>query len=212
LEPQVDPWIESLWPALQKAFGRDTDLAKTNQDTAALKIEQVTKNLQSIQLENQENRLSSIPLPWQLVDSLEGELTGVSRPPNALCAMRLTGTKRPARSLIQIAPVLRHTRLTGGKIAIAEDQSVPLFEGRVRQSMCLTTSEALKRTLALDIDLGDVEWEYLPGDAVGILAENDIDLVAALISRLGLDTDDEILFEPIDSGQSGKQCHPLNGM
>ncbi|KAG0175403.1 hypothetical protein DFQ28_007066 [Apophysomyces sp. BC1034] len=53
----------------------------------------------------------------------------------------------------------------------------------ISQVRCLTTKDALKRTLHLELDAGE-EAQFEPGDAFGVVAPNDESLVEAVLARL----------------------------
>lgn len=99
---------------------------------------------------------------------------------------KLTGLPRPS------VPVAKLSKLEGQK---AEDLSgkvpdfvvtpVPITYAPVTMVSCLTAPDAVKRTLELELDVGE-ETHFEPGDAFGVLAPNDEELIEAILNRLSI--------------------------
>ncbi|CEP19558.1 hypothetical protein [Parasitella parasitica] len=99
---------------------------------------------------------------------------------------KLTGLPRVS------VPVVKLTKLDGQK---AEDMSgkvpdfvstpVPITYAPVTMVSCLTAPDAVKRTLEVELDVGQDNL-FEPGDAFGVLAPNDEELVEAILNRLGI--------------------------
>lgn len=70
----------------------------------------------------------------------------------------------------------------------------------------LLTADWSDRTVVhVELELADSGMRFTAGDAVGVLPSNDPALVAALLSRLGVDGDDVFEVEPV----SGESQHTL---
>lgn len=67
------------------------------------------------------------------------------------------------------------------------------FEARVVENTLLTAPDGDKEVRHLVLDIAEADLEYQPGDAVSVLPTNDPQLVAALIARLGVPADTEIV-------------------
>ncbi|GAC56808.1 putative oxidoreductase [Gordonia hirsuta DSM 44140 = NBRC 16056] len=67
------------------------------------------------------------------------------------------------------------------------------FQARVIENNLLTSAQSLKEVRHLVLDIADSGLEYQPGDAVSVLPTNDPHLVAAIIERLGVPADTEIV-------------------
>ncbi|KAI8365331.1 uncharacterized protein BYT42DRAFT_550196 [Radiomyces spectabilis] len=59
----------------------------------------------------------------------------------------------------------------------------PLFDAPVTQVKCLSSQQAEKRTLHVELEVED-KIDFQPGDAIGILAPNNEELVQALLAKL----------------------------
>lgn len=60
------------------------------------------------------------------------------------------------------------------------------FIATIKAVKCLTSPEAQKRTLLMQLDVGGADWTYEPGDSFGILCPNEPGLVLAICNRLEL--------------------------
>jgi methionine synthase reductase len=99
---------------------------------------------------------------------------------------KLTGLPRVS------VPVAKLSKLEGQK---AEDLSgklpdfvstpVPVTYAPVTMVSCLTAPDAVKRTLEVELDVGE-DSHFDPGDAFGVLAPNDEELVEAVLNRLNV--------------------------
>lgn len=99
---------------------------------------------------------------------------------------KLTGLPRVS------VPVAKLSKLEGQK---AEDLSgklpdfvstpVPVIYAPVTMVSCLTAPDAVKRTLEVELDVGE-DNHFDPGDAFGVLAPNDEELVEAVLNRLNV--------------------------
>lgn len=62
------------------------------------------------------------------------------------------------------------------------------YKAPIVGSSVLTSTEALKKVYSVNIDnSGLCSWDWMPGDAFGIVPENDAEVVGYTIGRLGLD-------------------------
>lgn len=62
------------------------------------------------------------------------------------------------------------------------------FESRIVSSKLLTHGDAIKPVYAVQLDVSSLkDWEFMPGDAFGILPENDSEVVQFALQRLGID-------------------------
>lgn len=75
-------------------------------------------------------------------------------------------------------------RVTGEEYSASEPFLAP-----IKSAMYLTTdtSDPDRRVIHMQFDLTDSGIEYSPGDSLGVLPENDADLVDAVLEHLGLD-------------------------
>ncbi|OAC99016.1 hypothetical protein MUCCIDRAFT_149090 [Mucor lusitanicus CBS 277.49] len=99
---------------------------------------------------------------------------------------KLTGLPRVS------VPVAKVTKLDGqkaedfsGKVPDFVSTPVPITYAPVTMVSCLTAPDAVKRTLEVELDIGE-DNHFEPGDAFGVLAPNDEELVEAILNRLNI--------------------------
>lgn len=99
---------------------------------------------------------------------------------------KLTGLPRVS------VPVAKLTKLEGqkaedlsGKVPDFVSTPVPITYAPVTMVSCLTAPDAVKRTLEVELDIGE-DSHFDPGDAFGVLAPNDEELVEAILNRLNV--------------------------
>ncbi|GAN07784.1 methionine synthase reductase [Mucor ambiguus] len=99
---------------------------------------------------------------------------------------KLTGLPRVS------VPVAKVTKLEGqkaedfsGKVPDFVSTPVPITYAPVTMVSCLTAPDAVKRTLEVELDVGE-DNHFEPGDAFGVLAPNDEELVEAILNRLNI--------------------------
>ncbi|KAI8639847.1 hypothetical protein BD408DRAFT_370910 [Parasitella parasitica] len=100
--------------------------------------------------------------------------------------VKLTGLPRVS------VPVANLTKLGGqktedmsGKVPDFVSTPVPITYAPVTMVSCLTAPDAVKRTLEVELEIGQ-DNQFEPGDAFGVLAPNDEELVEAILNRLGV--------------------------
>eukprot|EP00833_Pecoramyces_ruminatium_P016511 jgi/Orpsp1_1/1190543/evm.model.d7180000079652.1 len=64
------------------------------------------------------------------------------------------------------------------------------FKAKILSTQCLTSRNALKKTIQVTMDITGLNWNYQPGYAFGIIAPNSDKLVLPLLKRLGLHPED----------------------
>lgn len=99
---------------------------------------------------------------------------------------KLTGLPRVS------VPVAKLTKIEGqkaedlsGKVPDFVSTPVPITYAPVTMVSCLTAPDAVKRTLEVELDIGE-DSHFDPGDAFGVLAPNDEELVEAILNRLNV--------------------------
>ncbi|KAI7881395.1 riboflavin synthase domain-like protein [Lichtheimia hyalospora FSU 10163] len=196
LENVVDPWIEKLWdvlPTVLEKKGDVKDIKEDNVETVTEKMSQVEINPYSGEARSSEIAPSVdkyLDLPNSLVkkptlhlghvlqldwSGLQPgvQLSGFPRLPAAGAKLtRLEGQQRSKDTLPSLDCVMTPT---------------PITHASVTQVRCLTTHDAVKRTLHLVLDVGD-QLEFEPGDAFGVVAPNDESLVEELLNVLAPST------------------------
>jgi methionine synthase reductase len=214
LENVVDPWIANLWPALanvcQQKVTEVDPTADITKGVSEVEISPMTPAEKAAQEPfSMEQRRSTIPevvapytnLPNSLVKS--EQTNGDAKPAVTLghkihvdtsalaTATQLTGLPRVPAAYIKIAKLDTETNQPqSDKLPQFVYTPNPIIEAAVSKVSCISRKGALKRTLHLELDLGN-QTDFQPGDAFGIIAPNDEDLVQAVLKRLGIQTAEE---------------------
>ncbi|CEI93801.1 hypothetical protein RMCBS344292_08027 [Rhizopus microsporus] len=206
LENVVDPWIEKLWEVLPTVLTQKSDLTIEESVEAEKQLEKEMTELKIDPVSvpySMKNRKKTVPdlvekytqLENSLIESaveavekikafkksfpLQISLTGLE--PGA----KLTGLPRVP------VPVAKLTKLEGQKptnsVQVPEFvvTPTPIIYAPITMVSCLSTEDALKRTLELELDVGE-KVHYEPGDAFGVVAPNDEHLVYAVLDRLSV--------------------------
>lgn len=209
LENVVDPWIEKLWPVLSEHCEKKDTGVDPNAKLAAAMSEVKISPPTDADIAAQEpysmtNRREQIPdvvkpyttLPNTLVmnEQINGDANAITGhkihiDTEALAsATQLTGLPRiPAASAKLVALEKGTEAPQKGSVPQFVHTPTPVMDALVSKVSCISRKGALKRTLHLELDLGH-ETDFQPGDAFGVLAPNDEDLVQAVLHRLDIKT------------------------
>lgn len=110
-------------------------------------------------------------------------------------------TKSPlhALTLVPTARSLDHTLVSDASLPFCHDNPCRV---RIAAQRVLTGSKALQPVIELQLD--SIPWTWQPGDALGILAPNPPELVAAMLALIPIDADAELTVTGADKlGLSG---------
>ncbi|KAI8581977.1 hypothetical protein K450DRAFT_230196 [Umbelopsis ramanniana AG] len=214
LENVVDPWIANLWSVLaeicQQKVSEGDQTAEITKGVSEVEIAPMTAAEKAAQEPfSMTERRSTIPetvapytgLPNSLVKGTQ--INGDSKPAAPLShkihvdtsalenATQLTGLPRVPAAYIKLVKVEKNAEkpLTE-KLPRFVYTPTPIIEATVSKVSCISRKGALKRTLHLELDLGE-HTDFQPGDAFGVIAPNDEDLVQAILTRLGIKTAEE---------------------
>ncbi|KAG2219979.1 hypothetical protein INT45_001878 [Circinella minor] len=193
LESVVDPWIEKLWDALPKVLEKNNEGSSEKVDDLAKKVEEV--KIEPTNPYSPDERAKNIPPEAEKYLNLENSLVEKKKTKDHLghalkldfsglqSGMQLSGMPRvPAASIklvrLEATRPINETPSTQCVVTPA-----PITEASVSRVQCLTTQEAMKRTLHVELDIGE-GLDYEPGDAFGVVAPNDESLVEAILERL----------------------------
>ncbi|KAL0082050.1 hypothetical protein J3Q64DRAFT_1721467 [Phycomyces blakesleeanus] len=210
LETVVDPWIEKLWTVLPSVLQKQDDINVPKEADSAdetVSVESVTKNVQDMSVSDpytNEARRTALPKEAQKYTDLPNSLINKDATPEADGAntnlasghpltIDLSGLK-PGMGLTALPKVpasITHLERLDVKTVANEAHRIPefinipspLIDAAVTKVQCLTTKDALKRTLFVELEV-DKEIQFDPGDAFGILAPNDDELVEGVLARL----------------------------
>ncbi len=81
------------------------------------------------------------------------------------------------------------------------------FAARLLHKRVLTSPQAVKQVVHVELDLGDSGLQYLPGDTVALRVENDPVLVREILELCGL-ADDHVLKQALLRDHEITQVHP----
>ncbi|KAF0510185.1 riboflavin synthase domain-like protein [Gigaspora margarita] len=182
LESIVDPWIANLWLALanvcvQKQKDSGIDVTESIVSLSIKDNSQNTNNLQSSENDSHltnGNESESIKLGNKILLDLtdivdSDQLTAIPRIPTVFCKIsRLNKEKvtTPLPSFLASSSRILNTRINAVR--------------------CLTHPNAVKKTLHLELDIKDLEFSFIPGDAFEIFAPNHEVLVKGILNTLGI--------------------------
>ncbi|KAJ9070598.1 hypothetical protein DSO57_1006317 [Entomophthora muscae] len=191
IELVSEPWIEKLWPAITQASEErhiDSIMPKAQPIKPMPSAEVKAALVPSLEPSN--NAINSTLPPIydqklniEVPDTFD-ELKGLPRMPAEVCSLM---------------PVVENTETPSKDLPLPQfvKQAFPsLIWGQVKKVSSLTSSEALKRTLALELEVPRDSLYYIPGDVIGIPQPNDSQLVTLLLQRLRLDADSLYLLSP----------------
>ncbi|XP_073420671.1 methionine synthase reductase isoform X2 [Dendrobates tinctorius] len=191
LELVVDPWIKDLWVALEKEFLTREENEKViaelkNLNSKNPDMMKVPGNL-GIDIETISLR-SELPLSCTSLqkvgsdtckEEVEHSLVH-SVPPLCDCSLNIPSLS-PLRLDIQIFDCI--AKEIDVNLLYPEDE---IFIVPIRQAKRLTTEDAVKTTLMLELDISNTTIEFQPGDTFGIVCPNPTGEVTDLIKKLGL--------------------------
>ncbi|XP_066458387.1 methionine synthase reductase [Eleutherodactylus coqui] len=204
LEMVVDPWIKGLWDALDREFlcraGSTKTIKVSNDATNGNKnIMEVPGNLdlhlQTMSLEGEPGTNgTSLNKAGSDAGSIEHSLVH-SVPPLCQCSLNIPALPPPFLDAVILDSVAKGTDL---RRLHPEDE---MFSVPIRQAKRLTTKDALKTTLMLELDIANTTIDLQPGDSFSIVCPNPPGEVTDLIDKLGLsDKKDRQVHLTVKSG------------
>ncbi|KAK9768909.1 hypothetical protein K7432_000036 [Basidiobolus ranarum] len=192
LEEIVDPWIEGLWDALTKVCKQNTEADRVDHITSTIDHMNVESSGLSAAETNQLHNGHKISIKEDALSNLS-QLTGLPRLPNNVCKIVDSANSEVAKT----------------EHGVPEYLKVPgsVFTGKIKSARVLTSPEAIKRTIHLNVDVSDCkdDLEYAAGDAFGIICPNSDLLVSGIFERLGVSVEESkkvIDIEPLTEGTS----------
>ncbi|XP_005356746.1 methionine synthase reductase [Microtus ochrogaster] len=197
LELVVEPWIAGLWAALTKLFktlgeqemsGVPPRPADTPSDTAVgpemlhvqsqvelLRVEDADKKDPDVWGQNEANRSQTSALIEDFGSSLARSVPPLSQTSLSIPAL-------PPEYLevhLQESPGQEESRAS----VTLED---PVFQVPISKAVQLTSNDAVKTTLLLELDISKTEFSHQPGDSFNVICPNSDSEVAGLLHRLQL--------------------------
>ncbi|KNE65347.1 hypothetical protein AMAG_10989 [Allomyces macrogynus ATCC 38327] len=210
LEETIDPWVEGLWSVLETVCARKgaADAAPTAPADATTKPADAKPTVDTLAVHTASLTLNSTTpaptlysppiLPTHTLGHLTipglpdlstlTSLTGLPAATVPTVLVTRTPATTPIRTSITEYHAQWHSRIT--RTPLPPYTAARPASATVRSVTSLTSSDAVKQVLALDLDLppdvaSDPAWAWAPGDAFGVLAPVPFDLALATAHRLG---------------------------
>ncbi|XP_021114259.1 methionine synthase reductase isoform X2 [Heterocephalus glaber] len=211
LELVVEPWIAGLWAALAKHFRSREEHWEMNgglprAPNASLSTEAVKP--ESLPLESQvellrlgdSRRKDSEVLEQNEANRGQSSAFTEGFEPSLICSVpplskaSLSIPALPAAYLqVHLQEPLGQEEESQASVPSVE----PVFQVPVSKAVQLTTSDAIKTTLLLELDISKTDFSYQPGDAFNVLCPNSDSEVQDLLHRLQLadERDQRVLLQ-----------------
>ncbi|KAI7869119.1 hypothetical protein BDF14DRAFT_1785040 [Spinellus fusiger] len=203
LESIVDPWTKQLWKALPNVLQNFEPLTGSEEEIGIV--------ISKMSLEDSgpySMRARKARLPEEVKKYLDLSNSTIVKPDTNsedkklkifkghTLSIDLSGLK-PGLALTAIPKVpastidlvlISKSSTDGRKTSIHNipefiNTPTPMIDAHITKIKSLTTKDAVKRTLYVELDVGE-NIDFEPGDAFGVIAPNDEDLVNALVERL----------------------------
>lgn len=204
LELVVDPWLEGLWTAIKQGL-----LKMASEESAQLK-ENITPTsaLQDVQFNNlsisdhQLDRDNTLEVTsdgklatfvTQTADTESKPGSSESRTELSSCAPSLSNSLPPLSESALNVPALPPTYLDVSlkEVNAVEEMLGPpnkdaLFEIPISKAVKMTSGDAVKTALFLELDISSFQLDYHPGDAFNVFCPNRVAEVEEMLHRLRL--------------------------
>lgn len=204
----MDPWIKNLWPALAHQVISSPAIHDLPQPHLTPEEEKVVKDIIFKQEQDRKQSMAASPklLPKTALaangrDPIENTIEDLKNlaltPPTMGYKIdidfstmadhaNLTALPRVPNANLQIADLEADTvSRMPGSIPTFIQTPTKLLMATINKVQCLTPSDALKRTIAVEFGFVD-DVDYAPGDAFGIWAPNNEALVRGVLSALNV--------------------------
>nr|XP_020022081.1 methionine synthase reductase isoform X2 [Castor canadensis] len=199
LELVVEPWIAGLWAALTKHFkssrgqveisGTLQRASNTSLRTHPVKPEflHIESQVELLKLDDSGRKDSEVleqnetnrSLSSALIEDFESSLVR-SVPPLSQASLSI-----PVLPPEYLQVHLRES-LDQEESQVSMTSVGPIFQVPVSKAVQLTTNDAIKTTLLLELDISETSFSYQPGDAFSVLCPNSDFEVQSLLQRLQL--------------------------
>lgn len=179
LEAQVDPWIAGLYECLAEICGtksvKDDPL---NEDMKHLSVLSVSAD------KKVDDTMPLFKLPYTALEQLT-ELSGMAKPSAKLCDVTFaeSNSVEPWSWNEYCSSIVSRPDHSSDN---TYTHSRP-FGAKITRAACITTKDAVKRTLLIEIDIKGMNWKYEAGDSIGVICCNSSVLVNSLLHQLKLE-------------------------
>ncbi|XP_006875409.1 PREDICTED: methionine synthase reductase [Chrysochloris asiatica] len=200
LELVVEPWIGGLWTALMKHFASSQGGEATRGSPTAGPHTSLLRDPMTPACAALDTRIQSLCLDdsgggapqasgqdavdsgqtGTLGDGVEPSLTH-SEPPLSQAALSI-----PAAPPEYLQVTLREP-LAQEEIRVPVTSAGPVFQVPISKAVQLTTNDAVKTAMLLELDISKTAFAYEPGDAFHVVCPNNDAEVQGLLQRLGLE-------------------------
>ncbi|NWX79665.1 MTRR reductase, partial [Alca torda] len=197
LELVVDPWIDGLWLALKEAFllqkekegmSSDVDAVSSSLSAAPHVVHELnlSSEVQNLKLEDGGVRNSDV-LTQKLVDINLVASAGDTEPSlvHSVPPVSQSALNIPALPPEYIEVQFQDTHGENPHLSSLISEGTT-FEVPVTKAVQLTSEDAIKTALLLELDIADTVFDYQPGDAFCVICPNNVNEVEELLQILGL--------------------------
>ncbi|NWU46452.1 MTRR reductase, partial [Dromas ardeola] len=197
LELVVDPWIDGLWLALKEAFllQKEKEGMSSNVDAVSSSLSaapdivhelNLSSEVQNLKLEDGGVRNSDVRTQ-KLVDINLVASTGDTEPSlvHSVPPVSESALNIPALPPEYIEVEFQDTHGENPHLSSLISEGTT-FEVPVTKAVQLTSEDAIKTALLLELDIADTVFDYQPGDAFCVICPNNVNEVEELLQILGL--------------------------
>ncbi|XP_006746056.1 methionine synthase reductase-like [Leptonychotes weddellii] len=199
LELVVEPWIDGLWAALTKHFmasrGKEErngalkmasnasqrmdpvkpELLRIESQVELLRLHDPGRKDSEVREQNTVNRNQSSAPPAESESSLTHSV-----PPLSQASLNIPALP-PEYLQVHLQESLGQEESQASVISVD-----PIFQVPISKAVQLTTDDAIKTTLLLELDISKTDFSYQPGDAFNVICPNSDSEVQNLLQRLQL--------------------------
>ncbi|KAL4684162.1 hypothetical protein H8959_021856 [Pygathrix nigripes] len=200
LELVVEPWIAGLWPALREHFrssrGQEeisgtppvASPASSRTDLVKSKLLHIESQVELLRFDDSGGKDSEVLKQNAvnsnqsnvLIEDFESSLTR-SVPPLSQASLNVPALP-PEYLQVHLQESLGQEE-SQASVTSAD----PIFQVPISKAVQLTTNDAIKTTLLVELDISKTDFSYQPGDAFSVICPNSDSEVQSLLQRLQLE-------------------------